>query len=58
VAYRTEIPKALRDEFERVALPHLSHLYTAAFYLTKDKTEAEELVQQTYLRAFQFLNNG
>jgi len=32
--------KALRAEFERLAIPELSHLYRSAFYLTKDKTEA------------------
>ncbi len=46
----------LKAEFERVALPQLSHLYTSAFYLTRDKTEAEDLVQETYLRAFRFFN--
>jgi RNA polymerase sigma-70 factor (ECF subfamily) len=46
----------LRAEFERVALPQLSHLYTSAFYLTKDKTEAEDLVQETYLRALRFFH--
>ncbi len=44
----------LNTEFERVALPQLSHLYTSALYLTKDKAEAEDLVQETYLRAFRF----
>ncbi len=39
--------KELKAEFERVALPQLSHLYTSAFYLTKDKAEAEDLVQET-----------
>ncbi len=48
--------KNLREGFERVALPQLSHLYTAAFCLTKDKTEAEDLVQETYLRAFRFFD--
>ena len=46
----------LKAEFERVALPQLSHLYASAFYLTKDKTEAEDLVQETYLRAFRFFD--
>ena len=31
----------LKEEFEHSALCHLSHLFTAAFYLTKDKGEAE-----------------
>jgi len=48
--------KELKAEFERVALPHLSHLYTSAFYLTKDTSEAEDLVQETYLRAFRFFH--
>jgi len=54
MVFKTDISKALRAEFERVALPHLSQLYTAAVYLTKDKTEAENLVQDSYLRAFRF----
>jgi len=46
----------LKAEFERVALPQLSQIYTSAFYLTRDKTEAEDLVQETYLRAFRFFS--
>jgi len=48
--------KELKAEFEQVTCPQLSHLYTSAFYLTKDKAEAEDLVQETYLRAFRFFN--
>jgi RNA polymerase sigma-70 factor (ECF subfamily) len=48
--------EALKAEFERVALPQLSHLYTAAHYLTKNEAEAEDLVQETYLRAFRFFH--
>ena len=36
--------KLRKVEFERVALPQLSHLYTSAAYLTKDKAKAEDLV--------------
>ncbi len=46
--------KALTEEFERVAIPHLSYIYTAAFYLTKNEQEAEDLAQDTYVRAFRF----
>ena len=46
--------KLLEAEFELIALPDLSHLFTAALYLTKDNAEAEDLVQETYLRAFRF----
>ncbi|MFQ5684314.1 MAG: sigma-70 family RNA polymerase sigma factor [Candidatus Binatia bacterium] len=46
----------LKAEFEKVALPHLSHLYTAAFYLSRNESEAEDLVQEVYLRAFRFFH--
>lgn len=45
-----------REEFEKVALPHHDRLYTAAFYLTKNEAEAEDLVQEAYLRAFRFFH--
>lgn len=45
-----------KAEFERVALPYLSDLYRAAFYLAKNKDEAEDLVQEAYLRAFGFFD--
>lgn len=48
--------KSLKAAFEQAALPHLPHLYTAAYYLIKDKSEAEDLVQETYLRAFRFFH--
>ena len=48
--------KEIRAEFERVALVQLPYLYTSAFYLTKDKADAEDLVQETYLRAFRFFD--
>ena len=48
--------KEIRAEFERVALAQLSYLYTSAFYLTKDRADAEDLVQETYLRAFRFFD--
>ncbi len=48
--------KLLETEFELIALPNLSHLFTAAFYFTKDNAEAEDLVQETYLRAFCFFD--
>jgi RNA polymerase sigma-70 factor, ECF subfamily len=48
--------KAPKADFERVAIPHLSYIYTAALYLTKDEHEAEDLVQETYLRAYRFFH--
>ena len=43
---------ALRERFERDVLPLLSSLYGAALRLTRNPTDAEDLVQETYLRAF------
>src|SRR6185295_11087897 len=37
--------------FSQAALAHLDALYGFAMTLTRDQTEAEDLVQETYLRA-------
>ncbi|MBI4562494.1 MAG: sigma-70 family RNA polymerase sigma factor [Candidatus Rokubacteria bacterium] len=41
-------------EFEQQALGHLDAVYNFAVYLTRDGAEAEDLVQETYLRALRF----
>jgi RNA polymerase sigma-70 factor (ECF subfamily) len=43
-----------RKEFEQLALQHLDPLYSAALRLTKNDRDAEDLVQDTFLRAFRF----
>jgi RNA polymerase sigma-70 factor, ECF subfamily len=43
-----------RTEFEAVALPHLDALYGAAFRLTRNPRDAEDLVQDAILRAYRF----
>jgi len=41
------------DDFTGVALSALSSLYNAAYRLTGNEHDAEELVQETYLQAFE-----
>lgn len=43
-----------RDEFTTSALPHMDQVYTASLYLTRNKEEAEDLLQETFLRAYRF----
>src|SRR5438552_12568531 len=40
-------------DFEEVALVHLDLLYRTALRLTHDRAEADDLVQETWLRALQ-----
>jgi len=43
---------ALKARFERDVLPLLPSLYSAALRLTRNPTDAEDLVQEAYLRAY------
>lgn len=49
---RTHKPEHL--EFEEVAMPQADALYGAALRMTRDPTQAEDLVQETLLRAYRF----
>lgn len=43
-----------RSEFEHTALPHMNALYGAAYRLTRNPRDAEDLVQDAMLRAYRF----
>lgn len=47
------MPDALRqaDSFEELALPLFDSLFNFACWLAQDRTEAEDLVQETYVKA-------
>jgi RNA polymerase sigma-70 factor (ECF subfamily) len=40
------------ERFERDALPFLDQLYSAALRMTRNPSDAEDLVQETYVKAF------
>ena len=48
------VQASARREFEQTALPLINNLYGAAMRLTRDPTEAEDLVQDSMVRAFRF----
>src|SRR3954468_16782321 len=50
LATETDVERAAR--FERDALPFLDQLYAAAMRMTRNPSDAEDLVQETFVKAF------
>lgn len=46
----------LRKQFEATALQHMDAIYSAALRMSSNRAEAEDLVQDTYLRAYRFFD--
>ncbi len=44
-------------EFENAIVPHLSAAFHLARWLTRDSGQAEDLVQESYLKAFRFFDS-
>ncbi|MGZ5302542.1 MAG: sigma-70 family RNA polymerase sigma factor, partial [Bacteroidia bacterium] len=54
---KNEITKKERDDiFEKEFLPHIDSLYNFATYLQNDDEVAKDLLQETYMRAYRFIN--
>ncbi len=54
MAHRAGTLAAVADQstFEELASPYMSALYAAALRMTRNPSDAEDLVQETYLRAY------
>ena len=48
--------RPVAKDFEQEALPHLPALYSAAVRMTRNEKDAEDLVQDTLLRAYRFFD--
>jgi RNA polymerase sigma factor (sigma-70 family) len=54
---KQELSKAEKDQvFESEFLPHLTSLYNFAIFLENNEEIAKDLLQETYLRAYKFIN--
>ncbi|WP_414637534.1 sigma-70 family RNA polymerase sigma factor [Amycolatopsis sp.] len=52
-----ERPEERAERFERDAMPLLDQLYSAAMRMTRNPADAEDLVQETYLKAYGAFNS-
>ncbi|NTV97602.1 MAG: sigma-70 family RNA polymerase sigma factor [Chlorobiaceae bacterium] len=46
-----------QHEFQKEAVIHINSLYNYALHLTMNPDDAEDLVQETYLKAYRFFNS-
>lgn len=53
----SENPDERRQRFETEALPHMSAMYAFALRLTRNPGDAEDLLQEAFLRAYRFFDH-
>lgn len=51
---RKDAADAKRKSFEAEALPHMDALYRTALRMTKNENDAEDLVQEAFVKAYRF----
>jgi len=54
---KDEIKKRKDELFEREFLPQIDALYNFAFHLTYNEDDSNDLVQETYLKAYRFIDS-
>lgn len=50
------LTKQLYEDFQREAIPHMQAVYNYALKITGDEDDANDLVQETFLKAFRFFD--
>lgn len=49
--------RSKRKQFENLFIPLMDGLYNVALRMTRNSSDAEDLVQETYLKAYRFFDN-
>ena len=47
-----------RQQFESLAQPSMDRLYSTTLRMTRNQLDAEDLVQNTYLKAYRFFHQS
>jgi len=53
VTVHADAPSDYRTRFETEAIPYMRQMYASALRLTRDRNDAEDLIQETFARAYE-----